>query len=157
MRVTNSSAVRLAKRRVESQHDRAVEPGRGQQPQFGGLVGQPEQRLAGVEESARMRLEGQRRRRPAERRARALRRRDHGLMAAMDAIEIADGDDRAAQRFDGAPGAPSRTTRKVFVGIGASMVKNRLFARRRCRRTPRKVKHRGKRPLRPGTPHCTGD
>ena len=55
------------KRRVEGEHDRAVEPGRGEEPQFAGLVGQAEQRLVRVEEGARMRLESQRRRRPAER------------------------------------------------------------------------------------------
>ena len=61
-------------RRVEAQHDRAVEPGRRQQPQLVALVGQPEQRLLRAEEAARMRLEGQRRRRPAERARRARAR-----------------------------------------------------------------------------------
>ena len=46
-----------------------------------------------------MRLEGQRRRRPAERRGALLRGRDHGLVAAMHAVEIADGDDRAHSAF----------------------------------------------------------
>ena len=32
-------------RRVEAQHDRAVEPGGGQEPQLRALVGEPEQRL----------------------------------------------------------------------------------------------------------------
>ena len=32
-------------RRVEGEHDRAVEAGRGEEPQLAGLVGQPEQRL----------------------------------------------------------------------------------------------------------------
>ena len=92
-------------RRVEAQHDRAVEPGGGQEPQLVALVGQPEQRLLRAEEAARMRLEGQRRRRPAER-ARALPRgRDHGPVAAVDAVEIADGDHRAAQRMAGRGGA----------------------------------------------------
>ena len=53
-------------RGIEGQHDRPVEPGRSEKPQFGGLVGQPEQRLAGIEEGARMRLEGQHRRRPSQ-------------------------------------------------------------------------------------------
>ncbi len=88
---------KAGQRRVEGEHDRAVEPGRGQKPQFGGLVGQPEQRLAGIEEGARMRLEGQRRRRPAQRPGLVQRRADHGAMAAMHAIEIADGDDGATQ------------------------------------------------------------
>ena len=39
-------------RRVEAQHDRAVEPGRGQEPQLRALVGEAEQRLVGPEEAA---------------------------------------------------------------------------------------------------------
>ena len=58
-------------RRVEAQHDRAVEPGRRQQPQLVALVGEAEQRLLRPEEAARMRLEGQRGRRPGERAARS--------------------------------------------------------------------------------------
>ncbi len=56
----------LRQRGVEGQHDRAVEPGAGEQAQLGALVGQAEQRLLRPEEAARMRLEGQRRSRPAE-------------------------------------------------------------------------------------------
>ena len=88
-------------RGVEGQHDRAVEPGRRQQPQLVALVGEPEQRLVGPEEAARMRLEGQRRRRPAQRRGALARGRDHRPVAAMHAVEIADGDHRAAQRVAG--------------------------------------------------------
>ena len=58
-------------RRVEGEHDRAVEPGRGQQPELGGLRGEVERRLVGLEEGARMRLEGEHRRRAVGRLARA--------------------------------------------------------------------------------------
>ena len=51
----------------------------------------------GIEEGARMRLEGQRRRRPAQRLGAADGGADHGAVAAVHAVEIADGDDRAAQ------------------------------------------------------------
>ena len=85
------------KRRVEGEHDRAVEAGRGEEPQLAGLVGQAEQRLVRIEEGARMRLEGQRRRRPAQRLGAANGGADHGAVAAVHAVEIADGDDRAAQ------------------------------------------------------------
>ncbi len=91
----------MGQRSVEGKHDRAVESGRRQQPQFGGLVGQPEQRLAGIEESARMRLESQRRGRLAQSLGAAARNRNHRLVAAMHAIEIADGDDRPAQAVTG--------------------------------------------------------
>ncbi len=50
------------------------------------------------EETARMRLEGEGCGGPAESLGAAARRRDHGTMAAMHAVEIADGDDRAGQR-----------------------------------------------------------
>ena len=74
---------------VEGHHDGAGEPGSGQQPQLGGLVGEPE--LGGVraEKAARMRLEGQRQRRPAMRAPHLQRGRDHGAVAEMDAVEIA--------------------------------------------------------------------
>ena len=88
-------------RRVEGQDDRAVEPGRSEQPEFGALVGQAEQRLRGIEQGARMRLEGQRRRRLAEAFGAIQRGGDHRLVAAMDPVEIAHGDDGAAQRASG--------------------------------------------------------
>src|SRR5262249_62237891 len=53
-------------RRVEAQHDRAGKSGRGQEPQLRALVGEAEQRLLGSEETARMRLEGERRGWPGE-------------------------------------------------------------------------------------------
>ena len=88
----------LGQRRVEPQHDGAVEPGRRQQPQLRPLVGQAEQRLVRPEEAARVRLEGERRGRPAERLGALQRSRDHGAVAAVHAVEIADGDHGAAQR-----------------------------------------------------------
>ena len=53
---------RAGERRVEGQHHRAVEPGRGEQPQLRRSGGEPEQGLVGPEKAARMRLEGQRQR-----------------------------------------------------------------------------------------------
>ena len=107
-------------RRVEREHDRAVEPGRGQKPQFDGLIGQPEQRLAGIEEGARMRLEGQRRRRPAQPPGQVLHRADHGAVAAMHAVEIADGDYRATQ---GVTGRAVAHDEEIFRRHRPSMVK----------------------------------
>src|SRR5215470_19411857 len=94
----------LRQRGVEGQYDRAVEPGAGEQAQLGALVGQAEQRLLRAEEAARMRLEGERRGRSAER-ARARKRcSDHGTVPALHAVEIADGDDGALERGGGPPG-----------------------------------------------------
>src|SRR5215468_1327966 len=92
---------KACERRAETQHDRAAEPGRGQKPQLRALVGQPEQRLLGAKERAGMRLEGQRRRFAPERFGARQRRRDHGAVAAMYAVEIADGDDGAVERVVG--------------------------------------------------------
>ena len=89
----------VCQRLVEREHDGAVEPGGGEEAQFGCRVGQAEQRLAGMEEGPRVRLEGQRRRRPPKRRGPLLRRRNHRLMAAVHAVKIADGDDRAGKRL----------------------------------------------------------
>jgi hypothetical protein len=89
---------KACERGVEAQHDRAAEPGRGQKPQLRALVGQPEQRLLGAKENAGMRLEGQRCRFPPEGFGARERRRDHGAVAAMHAVEIADGDDGAVER-----------------------------------------------------------
>ena len=50
-----------------------------------------------MEERARMRLEGEHRGRAVQRFGARLRDSDHRPMAAMNAIEIADGDDRATQ------------------------------------------------------------
>ena len=106
-------------RRVEPQHDRAGEPGRGQEPQLRALVGEAEQRLVGPEEAARMRLEGERRGRPAERLGARARGRDHGAVAAMHAVEIADGDDGAVERVIAR--APRRAPRRTALARGSVM------------------------------------
>src|SRR6516225_10918643 len=86
---------------IEGQHNRAVEPGGGEQAQFGGFGGEPEQRFVGIEERARMRFEGERGGRLTERAPPRQCRRDHRLMAAMHSVEIADGDGGAAERLAG--------------------------------------------------------
>ena len=48
-----------------------------------------------------MRLEGERRRRPAERLGPRQRCCDHGAMAAVNPVEIADGKHRAVERVVG--------------------------------------------------------
>src|SRR5207237_5050646 len=72
--------------------------GGGEEPQFGGFIGEPEQRLIRVEECPRMRLEGECGSRFTERERARKRRRYHGFMSAMHAVEIADGDGRSTQR-----------------------------------------------------------
>ena len=116
---------KVGQRRVESQHDRAVEPARGQKPQFGGLVGQPEQWLAGIEEGARMRLEGQHRCRSPQPPGQIPRYVDHGAVAAMHAVEIADGNDGATQ---GVSGRAVAHDEEIFRRHRASMVKKSLPA-----------------------------
>jgi hypothetical protein len=88
----------VRQRGIECQYDGAIEAGGGQKPQLGGLVGQPEQRFAGMEKGARMRLKCQRRRRLAESPRAVQCGADDGAMAAVHAIEIAHGDHGAAQR-----------------------------------------------------------
>ena len=75
---------------VERQHQRAVEPGRGEQAQLGLLVGQPEDRVVRPQHLARVGLEGDRDRPAAERLRARDRRVDHGAVTAMHAVEIAD-------------------------------------------------------------------
>src|SRR3984957_17012727 len=72
-------------RLVEGHHDRALEPGSGQEPQLGGLVGEPE--LGGVraEKPARMWLEGQRQRGPAMGASHLQASRNHRAVAEMNA------------------------------------------------------------------------
>ena len=88
---------------VEGHDHGAGKPGAGQKPQLVGLVGQAELRGVRAEKAARMRLEGQRQRGPAMRPAHLQRRRDHGAVAEVDAVEIAHGDhgaprDRGSRR-----------------------------------------------------------
>ena len=110
-------------RRIERQHDRAVEPGGGQQPQLRALVGQTKQRLVRPEEAAGMRLEGERRRRPAERLRARQRRGDDRAMAAVNPVEIADGEHRAVERVVGrrfATDHDERLDRLRLVGHGGA-------------------------------------
>ena len=78
---------------VERHHHRAGKPGSGQQPQFSGLVGEPELRGVGAEKAARMRLERHRQRRPAVRPPHIEGGGDHRAVAEMDAVEIAHRND----------------------------------------------------------------
>ena len=88
----------LGQRRIELEHNRAGEAGRREQAQLGPFVGEAEQRLPRPQEPARMRLERQRDRRPAEQCRALLRRRDHRAVTAMHAVEIADRHHRAGKR-----------------------------------------------------------
>jgi hypothetical protein len=89
---------RRGKRGVETRHEGAVEPELAQDFELHAFGAEPEQRLVGRKELARMRLEGQDgRRRPARPRL-LLGGFDQLLVAAMHAVEIAHRDDRAAQR-----------------------------------------------------------
>jgi hypothetical protein len=110
-------------RRIERQHDRAVEPDSGQQPQLRALVGQTKQRLVRPEEAAGMRLEGERRRRPAERLRARQRRGDDRAMAAVNPVEVADGKHRAVERVVGrrfATDHDERLDRLRLVGHGGA-------------------------------------
>src|SRR5262249_3090539 len=110
---------KACQRRVEAQHDRAAKPGRGQKPQLRALVGEAEQRLVGAKKTAGMRLEGGRCRLPPHRPGARRRGRDHGAVAAMPAVEIADGDDGAVERVVGGRFAPhhdERFFRRRLVG-----------------------------------------
>ncbi len=125
----------VGERRIEGEHDRAVEPGRGQEPQFGRLVGEPEQLFVRMEEGARMRLEGERRGRAAEPVGALQRGGDDDPVAAMHAVEIADGNDRAAQAIIARAVAHDE---EAFCRHRPAMVKKLLHVR--CRRGRRRVK-----------------
>ena len=64
------------------------------------------ERRVRLEEAARMRLEGQRRRRPVDGASAVERASDHGPVAAMHPVEIADGNHRAPQPVDARPVVP---------------------------------------------------
>ena len=100
---------------TESKHDCAVKAGGGEEPQFGGFIGEPEQRLIRVEECPRMRLEGECGSRFAERERARKRRRDHRFMPRCTPSKLPMA--TAAPR-NASAGAQSRTTLKVFAGIG---------------------------------------
>jgi len=95
-------------RLVEGHDQHAVEAGRGEEAQLRLRVGEPEQRLVGAQHQPRVRLEGDGRRRALEA-VRALeRRRHHRLVAAVDAVEIADRDDRPEQPVEAGRVEPGR-------------------------------------------------
>ena len=71
MRATKSSAESCASAASKRSTIAPSSPVAASSRSFAALVGQPEQRLVRPKEAARMRLEGQRRRRPAERAGRA--------------------------------------------------------------------------------------
>ena len=85
---------------VEGHDDGAVEPARRQQAQPVALAGELEQRVLRAQEHARMRRERQRRRLAAERLGALERGADHGAVAAMHAVEVADRHHAAVQRAD---------------------------------------------------------
>ena len=91
-------------RRVEGEQDRAVQAGRGEQPELGCLRGEVERGLVRAEKRAGMRLEGEHRRGSVRRLGALHSRPDHRAMTAMDAIEIADGDDRPDQAIEARSG-----------------------------------------------------
>ncbi len=97
MRLDELVRAQVCERRVEGQDECAVETGRSQQAQLRRFIGQPEQRLAGHEKRARMRLEGQHGRRLAERSSSLLRHRNYRAMPAMDTVEVTHCDDGAVQ------------------------------------------------------------
>jgi hypothetical protein len=84
-------------RGIECQHQCPAQPGCRKQPQLLRFAGEAEDRIAGAQHVARVRLECHRDRRRADRRCARLRRLDDGAVAAMHAVEIADRRDRAPE------------------------------------------------------------
>ena len=76
----------------ERHHHDAIEPQRLGKPRLLVGIGQAEHEGLGREHVARMRLEGQHDRRHAQVAGARLQRREHALVPAMAAVEIADGD-----------------------------------------------------------------
>jgi hypothetical protein len=93
----------VGQRRVEGEQDRAVEAGRREQPQLRGLGTQQERRRIRLKECARMRLEGQDRGGPVRGMGALHGGRDHGAMAAVHAVKVADSNHRAAQPIQSRP------------------------------------------------------
>ena len=135
-------------RRVETQHDRAVEAGLGEQPQLRGLVAQAEDRLVRLEDGARMRLEGQHRGLAPERAGAPQRHVDHGAMAAVDAFEIADRHHRAPEgvlarrpvRYIAASDDEGRPCRRSVDHWALKAGRGRPRSRGPCRPPPGQVK-----------------
>ncbi len=100
MRSTKSAAEVAASCGVEGHDDGAVEPARRQQAQLVALAGELEQRVLRPQEQPRMRREGQGRGLAAERPGSLKRGADHGAVAAVHAVEIADRHHGAVQRPD---------------------------------------------------------
>jgi len=108
---------RAGKAGVEAAHEGTVEPELAKDRELRRLGGEAEQGLLRREELARMRLEGQDGRRRAPRPGLPDRDRDQRPMAAVDAVEIADRQDRAAQgRRHGVAVAAERESARRLVG-----------------------------------------
>src|SRR5688500_9203478 len=82
---------------IEGHHNRAVESGGRQQPQLVAVIAEPKQRHLGPEELAGVRREGQRRRGLPQACRAPAGQLDHGAVAAMHAVKIADRHDRARE------------------------------------------------------------
>ena len=98
-------------RGVEGKDDHPGNTGARQRNRLGLLRGEPKNRIRLEEKIGRMRLEGEHGARPPEPARDRLGAFEHRDMAAVDAIEIADRDDRALKARGGASG--STTTRKL--------------------------------------------
>ena len=85
---------------VEGHDDGAVEPGGGEHAQPVAVARKLEQRVLRPQEKPRVRREGQSRRGAAEFLGALQRGADHGAVATMDAVEIADRHHGAVQRTD---------------------------------------------------------
>ncbi len=84
-------------RGIEFHYDGAMQSGRRQKTEFVALAGKLEQRILRPQEQSRMRRKGQSRGLAAEL-ARAFKRSpDHGAVAAVHAVEIADRHHRASE------------------------------------------------------------
>ncbi len=85
-------------RRVEGHDDGAIESGACKQAQLVALARKLEQRVLRPQELSRVRREGERRSLAVELSRSCARGVDHGAVAAVHAVEIADGDDGPVQR-----------------------------------------------------------
>ena len=104
--------------RAEVDDEGFVEPNGGEQFELHRQRGEPEEGLVRVEKFARVRLEHHRTRAFAGCLAKVARAPEHRLMAAMDAVEIADGDHGAAIHAGGG-GVGATAPRPLTAGGGA--------------------------------------
>ena len=137
---------RRGERPVEGEHQRTGQAGGREQAQLGSRIGQAEYRIGRAQHVARMRLERHGDRRGAERARARGRGVDHGAMAAMHAVEIADRRDGAVQRGrrrivmhdDEGWGRLGRHWRRDRAAVGAAKSSRRATSRsppgRRARR-----------------------